>query len=254
MADRVGNLTGKVALITGAGRGFGQAIGERFAREGADLVLNYRESREGAEGVARAAEAAGRRAITVQGDVRDEAAMRRTVEQALAAFDRIDILVNNAGVMEVGKFADSSRASWETQIDVNLYGTLIITRLVLPHMIERRSGRIINLASQLALNGAAEVAVYSATKGFIRTWTQALAKEVGPHGINVNCLGPGAIPTDMSVHFTGTAEQRRRSASRLPLRHLGDPMDVADCALFLASDGSDFVTGQMLVVNGGSMM
>jgi 3-oxoacyl-[acyl-carrier protein] reductase len=247
-------LEGKVALITGAGRGFGKAIAERFVAEGADVILNYHTSRAGCEEVAEQARAAGRRALVVQGDVANEETNRRMVARAYDELSRIDILVNNSGVMEVANFAESTRASWESQISVNIYGPLTITREVLPRMIEQRSGRIINLASQLAINGYAEVGVYSGTKAFIRIWTQALAREVGQHGINVNCIGPGGIPTDMSVHFMGTEEQQRQSAARIPLRRLGVPRDVAECALFLASDASNFMTGQMLVPNGGSIM
>ncbi|HUZ02178.1 MAG TPA: glucose 1-dehydrogenase [Thermomicrobiaceae bacterium] len=252
MAER--SLKGKVALITGAGRGFGLAIAERFADEGADLVLNYRASRAGCEQAADRARAAGHRAIVVPGDVAEEETNARLIDQAIKEFGRIDVLVTNAGVMEVADFAASTRESWQYQIDVNIYGPLTLVRLALPHMIERRSGRIINLSSQLAINGAAEIAVYSGTKGFIRIWTQALAKEVGQFGINVNAIGPGGIPTDMSVHFTGTEEQRQRSEARLPLRRLGFPSDVASCALFLATDESNFITGQTIIVNGGSIM
>jgi len=248
------SLKGKVALITGAGRGFGLAIAERFADEGADLVLNYRASRAGCEQAADRARAAGHRAIVVPGDVAEEETNARLIDQAIKEFGRIDVLVTNAGVMEVADFAASTRESWQYQIDVNIYGPLTLVRLALPHMIERRSGRIINLSSQLAINGAAEIAVYSGTKGFIRIWTQALAKEVGQFGINVNAIGPGGIPTDMSVHFTGTEEQRQRSEARLPLRRLGFPSDVASCALFLATDESNFITGQTIIVNGGSIM
>jgi NAD(P)-dependent dehydrogenase (short-subunit alcohol dehydrogenase family) len=252
MAGR--SLEGKVVLITGAGRGFGLAIAERFADEGADLVLNYRASREGCDQAAERARAAGRRAIVVPGDVAEEATNARLVEAAIREFGRIDVLVPNAGVMEVADFAESTPESWKYQIDVNIYGPLMLVHRALPHMIERRTGRIINLSSQLAINGAAEIAVYSGTKGFIRIWTQALAKEVGQHGINVNAIGPGGIPTDMSVHFSGTEEQRRASAARMPLRRHGFPSDVAACAVFLASDDSNFITGQTIIVNGGSIM
>jgi 3-oxoacyl-[acyl-carrier protein] reductase len=247
-------LEGKVALVTGAGRGFGEAIGQLFAAEGADLILNYRNSQAGCEQIAEQARAAGQKALVLQGDVTQESAIDQLVDQSLAEFGRIDILVNNAGVMAVNLFAESTPDQWQADIDTNIYAPLMLTRKVLPHMISQHSGRIINLSSQLAINGAAEVAVYSATKGFIRIWTQALAKEVGQHGINVNCIGPGGIPTDMSVHFTGTEEQQRQGAARNPLRHLGVPMDVAECALFLATDASSFITGQMIVVNGGSIM
>jgi 3-oxoacyl-[acyl-carrier protein] reductase len=158
------SLAGKVALITGAGRGFGQAIGELFAAEGADLAVSYLNSQAGCEQIADHARAAGQRALVMQADVTDEAANKRLVAQCLEEFGRIDILVNNAGVMTVGNFAESGRAGWDYDIQTNIYGPLMLTREVLPHMIERRSGRIINLSSQLAINGAAEVSVYSGTK------------------------------------------------------------------------------------------
>ena len=211
----------------------GAALPDRLARsggaqEGVYLILNYLNSRDECERIAKKARAEGRRAVVIHGDVTQEDAINKLVDQGLDKFGQIDVLVNNAGVMAVNLFAESAPKQWKSDIDINIYGPLMLTHKILPYMTEQHSGRIINLSSQLAINGAAEVSVYSGTKGFIRIWTQASAKEVGRHGVNVNCIGPGAIPTDMSVHFTGTEEQRHHGAARNPLRHLGVPHDVAE--------------------------
>lgn len=250
----MGALDAKVALITGAGRGFGRAIAERFVEEGADVALNYRASRDGCDEVAARACAASQRALTIQADVADDAALRAMVDRVEAELGRIDILVNNAGIMRVGPFAESDEASWRDEIEVNIFGPLRLTRLVVPGMIARRYGKIINLSSQLALIGWERAPVYAGTKGFILTWTKSLARELGQYSINVNAIGPGSIVTDMNRGIYPNEEAQRRREQELPLRRLGSPRDVAECALFLASEASNFLTGQMLGPNGGNVM
>lgn len=247
-------LEGKVALITGASRGFGRAIAERFAAAGADLVLNYRVNRDGCEATAEQARSLGRRVLTAQADVTDGAAVDAMVAQAIDTFGRIDILVNNAGIMHVQSFAESTPESWQREVDVNIFGPLRVTRAVVPHMIAQRSGKIINLSSQLALIGWDRAAVYAGSKGFILTWTKSLARELGQYGINVNAIGPGSILTDMNRDIYPTPEAIEQRAQELPLRRMGSPADVAECALFLATDASGFLTGQMLGPNGGNVM
>jgi 3-oxoacyl-[acyl-carrier protein] reductase len=247
-------LKDKVALITGAGRGFGLAIAERFAEAGADLALHYRASRDGCDAVARTVTDAGGRALVAQADITDGPAVDALAAQVLEVFGRVDILVNNAGILQLGPFAASDEAAWRREIEVNIVGPLRLTRAILPGMIARRSGRIINLSSQVALNGWGGMAVYSGSKGFILTWTKSLAREVGPHNINVNAIGPGSIITDMNADVYPTEEARQRRAAELPLRRFGEPRDVAECALFLASDAGRFLTGQMLSPNGGNVM
>ena len=247
-------LTGKVALITGAGRGFGQAIAEVFLEAGADLALNYRASRAGCEALAERARANGRRALPVQADVTDPAVTEKMVEQVIAEFGRIDILVNNAGVMNVGPFVETTEASWQDELQVNIIAPLRLTRAVVPHMIAQRSGKIINLSSQLALIGWDKAAVYAGTKGFILTWTKSLARELGQYNINVNAIGPGSIITDMNRGIYPSADAAERRAQELPLRRFGSPRDVGECALFLASDAGSYLTGQMLGPNGGNVM
>jgi NAD(P)-dependent dehydrogenase (short-subunit alcohol dehydrogenase family) len=247
-------LSGKVALITGAGRGFGQAIAEVFLEAGADLALNYRSSRAGCDALAAQARANGRRALLVQADVTDAAATEAMVEEVIAEFGRIDILVNNAGVMNVQPFVETTEASWQDELQVNIIAPLRLTRAVVPHMIAQRSGKIINLSSQLALIGWDKAAVYAGSKGFILTWTKSLARELGQYNINVNAIGPGSIITDMNRGIYPSPEAAERRAQELPLRRFGTPRDVGECALFLASDAGSYLTGQMLGPNGGNVM
>jgi 3-oxoacyl-[acyl-carrier protein] reductase len=250
----MGALSGRVALITGAGRGFGQAIAEVFLEAGADLALNYRSSRAGCDALAAQARANGRRALLVQADVTDAAATEAMVEEVIAEFGRIDILVNNAGVMNVQPFVETTEASWQDELQVNIIAPLRLTRAVVPHMIAQRSGKIINLSSQLALIGWDKAAVYAGSKGFILTWTKSLARELGQYNITVNAIGPGSIITDMNRGIYPSPEAAERRAQELPLRRFGTPRDVGECALFLASDAGSYLTGQMLGPNGGNVM
>ena len=250
----MGALTGKVALITGAGRGFGQAIAEVFLEAGADLALNYRASRAGCDALAEQAHAQGQHAFLAQADLTDATATETMVEQVIAEFGRIDILVNNAGVMNVQPFVETTEASWQDELQVNIVAPLRLTRAVVPHMIAERSGKIINLSSQLALIGWDKAAVYAGSKGFILTWTKSLARELGQYNINVNAIGPGSIITDMNRSLYASPEAAERRAQELPLRRFGTPRDVGQCALFLASDAGNYLTGQMLGPNGGNVM
>ena len=250
----MGALDGKVALITGAGRGFGMAIAERFLEEGADLALNYRASRDACDALADRANKAGRQAVALQADVTNPTAVSDMVTGAIDRFGRIDILVNNAGIMHVGPFAESSEDAWQREIDVNVFGALRVTREVLPCMIEHGSGRIVNLSSQLALVGWDRGAVYAGTKGFILTWTRSLAREVGQYNITVNTICPGSILTDMNREIYSSPEAAEQKAKELPLRRMGTPYDVAECAVFFASNAANFLTGQYLGPNGGNVM
>jgi len=247
-------LKGKVALITGAGRGFGRAFGERFAEAGATLALNYRESATGCEEVAEQVRALGGRAITVQTDVTDGPAIETMVSRVIDELGRIDILVNNAGIMYHEPFVESGEEHWRHELEVNVFGPLRLTHAVARGMIAQGGGRIVNLSSQLALTGWERAPVYAGTKGFILTWTKSLARELGQHNITVNAIGPGSIITDMNADVYPNEDAKQRRARELPLRRFGSPSDVAECALFLASDAGSFLTGQMLGPNGGNVM
>ena len=174
----MGRLDGRVALITGASRGFGRATAMLLAREGADIVLNYRTAEDDARATAAEVERAGRRSVLIQADVADPQQADSLGRRALDELGRVDVLVNNAGVMDVQPFATEDPGQWQTMINVNIMGTLVLTRAVLPAMIERKQGRIICLSSQLGHVGGENFSVYSGTKGFILAFTKSLAREV----------------------------------------------------------------------------
>jgi 3-oxoacyl-[acyl-carrier protein] reductase len=242
-----------VALVTGASRGFGRATAVLLAREGADVVVNYRAAAAEAASVADDIRALGRRALVLQADLADPDQAQALAHQALAAFGRLDVLVNNAGIMDVRPFVEQELATWRATVDTNLFGLLVVTHALLPSMIEQQRGRIICLSSQLAHVGAENFAVYAGTKAFILAFTKSLAREVGRYGITVNAVCPGSIMTDMNRAIYPPERQQQRAAE-LPLRHLGDPTDVAEAVLFLAADSGRFITGQCLDVNGGATM
>jgi 3-oxoacyl-[acyl-carrier protein] reductase len=247
-----GRLAGRVALVTGASRGFGRAIALAFAGEGARLAANYLASERQAKEVAAEAERLGAEAITLRGDVARDEDARALVAATLDRFGRIDILVNNAGIMVRGPLLEMPPDGYRRMLDVNLTGTLLCTRHALPAMIEKKHGRVINLSSQLAQRpvGGGGFAAYAATKGAIESLTRVLAAEVGGHGITVNAIAPGGIDTDMSRDVM-TPEYRARRLAELPLRRFGSVEDVAYCAVVLAADEAGYLTGQILHPSGG---
>jgi len=251
----MGRLDGRVALVTGGGRGFGRAIAVAFGQEGADVVVNYHANATAAAEVVAALEKLGRRALAVKTDVGSERDVRAMVDATLKRFGCLDVLVNNAGIMDRGRFAETPVGHYARMFETNVTGTMLCTRAVLPAMIERTYGRIINLSSQLARAGVGTggFAAYAASKGAIEALTRALAHEVGEHGITVNAIAPGGIDTDMS-RAVMTPEYRARRTKELPVRHLGGLDDVAYCALFLADEAGGYLTGQVLQPNGGWVM
>ena len=242
----------KVGLVTGAARGIGAAIVLTFAKEGADVVI-VDVDLEAARQVARDVEGLGRRALAIQVDVAQRDAVHRLVGEVVSAFGRIDILVNNAGIIRRGTFLEHSPEDWEEVLAVNLGGTFNCTQEVVPLMIEQGGGKIINISSVVGKMGdLASAPSYGTSKGAINTFTKSLARELAPYGITVNAVAPHAIETDMSREWS--EEKRRQIVEAIPMKRLGTPQEVAEAVAFLASDGANFITGQILDVNGGYLM
>ena len=248
-------LDGRVALVTGAGRGFGRAIALAFGREGADVPVNYNVSAAGAKEVVAELEGLGRRAEAVHADVANGDQVRGMVDRVLARFGRLDILVNNAGIMTRGQFLDVPIPDYQSMFAINVTGTFLCTQHALRPMVAARYGRIIKFSTHLvrASVGTGGFAAYAATKGAVEAFTRAMAHEFGQHGVTVNAIAPGGIDTDMS-RAVMTPEYRARRISELPVRHLSQVEDVAYCAVFLAAEDAHYLTGQVLQPNGGWVM
>jgi 3-oxoacyl-[acyl-carrier protein] reductase len=244
-------LRDKVAIVTGGARGIGGAIATAFANEGADVVIADRLGEDVARPVLDAIEAAGRRALLVSTDVSDEDSVRAMVDRAYE-FGEIDVLVNNAGTFGQFFLHELAVEEWDRVIGVNLRGVFLCTRMVLPRMLERGHGKIINVASQLGQIGGTEMVHYSASKAGVIGLTKALAREVSTKGIHVNAIAPGPILTDMMAEET--EEWAAQKLSELPIGRFGEVHEVAPTAVFLASDESSYYVGQTLCPNGGDVM
>ncbi len=244
-------LANQVAVVTGAGRGIGRAIALRFASEGADVACVSRTA-ENSEKVAAEVRALGRKAWAYAVDVADAASVNAAVEKILADAGKVDILVNNAGVTRDGLLMRMSDADWDTVLNTNLKGAFLFTRAFSRSFIKQRSGRIINVASVIGLIGNAGQCNYAASKGGLIALTKSVARELGSRGITVNAIAPGFIETDMTAGLK--EEWKVELLKKIPLNCLGQPDDIAAAAVFLASAGARYVTGQVLTVDGGMVM
>lgn len=247
-------LKGKTALITGGASGIGAEIVRLFAKEGADIAINYHSRASQAELLAEECRKDGGRIITVKADVSEPEPVQAMVEEVLKAFGKIDILVCSTGINRQSRFIDMSVDDWDEMVKVSLRGVFLCDRFVLPHMLERGSGRVINVTSQLGQIGGVNCAHYCAAKAGIIGLTKSLAREVGHTGITVNCIAPGPIETDF--FFNGTTEEwRAEKLASLPLGRFGLAREVAPAALLLASDpDGNIFTGQTLGPNSGDVM
>ncbi|MFZ5974949.1 MAG: elongation factor P 5-aminopentanone reductase [Bacillota bacterium] len=239
----------KTVLITGGAGGIGRAASEAFAGSGYQVMVNYRHSRAEAEALAAMLREEGHAAIAHRADITDRAQVERMVETCLERFGTVDVLINNAGISEQALFTDITEGAWDRMMDVHVKGMYHCCQCVLPHMLGRKAGRIINVSSVWGMVGASCEVHYSTAKAAVIGFTKALAKELGPSNILVNCVAPGIIETDMNTFLSEEEADALREAT--PLNRFGTAAEVAQCMLFLASGSADFITGQVLSPNGG---
>ncbi|MET0343793.1 MAG: SDR family NAD(P)-dependent oxidoreductase [Polyangiales bacterium] len=270
-------LTGKVALVTGAGRNVGRAVAVRLAAEGAKVVVNDINA-ERAERVAQEIRDAGGQAIATPGDITQEDQVRKMVETAERELGPVDVLVNNAGIPAAPEqsdpksaaaarraawveFHESSPDHWKKTVDLNVYGTMLVTHAVLKGMVARKSGKIVSVMSEAGRLGEAKLAAYSGAKASILGFSKAVAREVGPHGVNVNVVALGAVDPDLTP-YAERADEKRAFLDKIlraypmgqGLKRLSRPDDIADAIAFLASDRAAYITGQVLGLSGGFAM
>jgi 2-deoxy-D-gluconate 3-dehydrogenase len=251
MSDSIFRLDGKVALVTGASRGLGAGIALGLAQAGADVVLHDVQPVTDSEGAIK--KAASVRTLGLTADLSDRAASDRMVREAIEAMGRIDILVNNAGIIRRAPAAVYPDTDWDAVIEINLTSVFRLCRMVGSQMLERGSGKIVNIASLLAFQGGILVPAYAAAKGAVAQVTKALANEWAGKGVNVNAIAPGYMRTENTRPLVEDPVRSRQILDRIPAGRWGEPKDVAGAAVFLASPASDYVNGHVLVVDGAWM-
>jgi 3-oxoacyl-[acyl-carrier protein] reductase len=247
------SLAGRVVLVTGSSRGIGAEVAVKAAAEGAIVAIHYRQSRDAAEATLARIRDAGADGAAFDADVADGRQAERLVERVIHRFGRVDGLVNNAGQTQVGPFLEIEPGQWDEIIATDLTAAFHTSRAVLPSMVERGSGTIVNIASRLGQMGVPETAAYSAAKAGLIGLTRALGREFGPRGIRVNAVAPGVTITEMTTDLVDSEEGRRRLRD-MPLGRFGRADEVADTVIFLLSDASSLFLGQTLNPNAGGYM
>lgn len=241
-------LDGQTAIVTGAGRGIGYAIARELAATGANVVVNYVTSADSANELAREIEELGPKALVVRADVTDYDQVGEMIKQTIQTFGQIDILVNNAGITRDKTLKNMTREHWDEVIDVNLGSLFNCTRQVLPFMLDRRSGKIVNISSFVAQGGNIGQSNYAATKAGIIGFTKSLALEVSRHGITVNAVCPGFTETDMLMAVP--EHIRQRILDKIPMGRFGKPEEIASCVRYIVTE-ADYMTAQAISINGG---
>ena len=243
------DLSGSVALVTGASRGIGAVIARRLAEAGVKVGVNYLSSPESAEEVVSSIISAGGEALLVEGDVAQEEPAKSTVQQVVSHWGRIDILVNNAGINRDRLLLRMNTDDWDQVIQVDLRGAFLCTRFVMPHLIKQRSGRVVNISSVVGISGNPGQANYAAAKAGLIGFTKSVAREVASRNVTVNALAPGYITTGMVEKLSEAA--REKILSRIPMGRFGVAEDVSEAVVFLCSKGASYITGEVLTIDGG---
>jgi len=241
-------LDGKAAIVTGAGRGIGRSIAKVLAEAGANVVINYSTSADAAIALANEIMEDGPKALAVQADVTDYEQVQQMVQQTIDTFGHVDILINNAGITRDKTLKNMSKEHWDEVIHVNLDSLFNCTKLVLPHMLQRKHGRIVNISSFVALGGNVGQANYATTKAGIIGFTKSVALEVARHGITVNAVCPGFTETDMLWEVPENI--RQRILDKIPMARFGSPEEIASCIRYIVTEG-DYMTAQTISINGG---
>ena len=247
-------LRGRVAVVTGGSRGIGKAIVELLSELGAQVVVNYVTGKEAAEALVEELRGRGLNGLAIQADVAKAVEAEQLIDATLNHFNRVDILVCNAGIWEGAPLDVMPEELWDRTIDINLKGTWSVCRAVVPHMKKQRAGKIVILTSTAGQRGEANFSNYAASKGAQIAFTKSLAAELGEWGINVNAVAPGWVDTDMTRDALGDDEQRRRIAAEIPLQRIATPAEIAGPVAFLCSAWATHITGEILNVNGGSVL
>ena len=245
-------LKGKCAIVTGAAKGIGKAIALKLASLGANIVLNYRSSEEKAIETENEIKALGVEVLRVKGDISNISDVENLINTAKEKFGKIDIMVNNAGITKDTLILRMKEEDFDSVINVNLKGVFNCLKTITPVMVKQREGKIINLSSVVGLSGNAGQVNYAASKAGVIGMTKSLAKEIGARGITVNAVAPGFIETDMTEVLGEKFKEETKKA--IPLKRLGKPEDVANVVAFLASEDADYITGQVIQVDGGMVM
>jgi len=245
----VADLTGKVALVTGASRGIGAAIAKKLAEAGASVAVNYAGSQAAADAVVEQIVSAGGRAVALKADVSDSQAAAALVERTIAELGGLDVLVNNAGITRDGLLVRMTDENWNAVIATNLGGVFAVTRAATKHLMKQRSGSIVNIASVIGLVGNAGQANYAAAKAGVIGLTKSVARELANRGVRANAIAPGFIETDMTAELPEAA--REAALGEIAMKRMGSVDDIAAAVLFFACDDSAYITGQVLAVDGG---
>lgn len=248
------NLNGQIAIITGGSRGIGASAAVLFAKAGANVVITYSKNAKAAKEVIEKVKKEGRICIALKADIAKPNHSAKVVKATLKAFGKIDILVNNAGIWTYGKIGEMSEKVWRETMAVNLDGMFYMTNAVVPYMKKQKSGKIINISSTAGQRGEAEHSHYAASKGGMISFTKAIATELGPYNINVNSVAPGWVDTDLNDEVFADAAYKEQERLRIPLQRIPTADDIAGPILFLASDLARHITGEILNVNGGSVL